>query len=311
MKKTITFIFPMYNEAQNIAPLWKELQSIQKKISNYKAEFIFVNDFSKDNTLKLLQSLAKKEPTIKVLSFSRNYGHQLAVTAGQDLATGDAVVIMDSDLQDPPEVSLDLIQKWEEGYDVVYAKRRKYKTNFIKEKSAWLFYRILCKISSVNIPVDTGDFRLLSKRVNDEMKKYKENSRFLRGISSLVGFKQTAVLFDRKDRLNGNTGYTFLKSLKLAIDGITGFSVAPIRLISLLGAVFAFLSFVIGFSYVIISILTGANISGWASTITAIYFLGGIQLLMLGILGEYIGRIFIESLNRPLYTIDYEESRLK
>ncbi|NJS42098.1 glycosyltransferase, partial [Candidatus Gracilibacteria bacterium] len=299
------------NEAQNIAPLWKELQSIQKKISNYKAEFIFVNDFSKDNTLKLLQSLAKKEPTIKVLSFSRNYGHQLAVTAGQDLATGDAVVIMDSDLQDPPEVSLDLIQKWEEGYDVVYAKRRKYKTNFIKEKSAWLFYRILCKISSVNIPVDTGDFRLLSKRVNDEMKKYKENSRFLRGISSLVGFKQTAVLFDRKDRLNGNTGYTFLKSLKLAIDGITGFSVAPIRLISLLGAVFAFLSFVIGFSYVIISILTGANISGWASTITAIYFLGGIQLLMLGILGEYIGRIFIESLNRPLYTIDYEESRLK
>ncbi len=310
-KKVISFILPIYNEEGNILLLWKELKNLESKLKNYACEFIFVNDFSKDSSLEKLQKIQKSNPkSVKVISFSRNYGHQLAVTAGQDLASGDAVIVMDADLQDPPEVCLDLVAKWENGFDVVYAKRRKYKTNFVKEVTAWAFYRILSKISSVEIPVDTGDFRLLSKRVNDEMKKYKENSRFLRGISSLVGFKQAEVLFDRKDRYAGETGYTFFKSLKLAIDGITGFSVAPIRLISFIGSFFAIFSFIFGFGYVIASVFLGENISGWASTVTAIYFLGGIQLLMLGILGEYIGRIFIESLNRPLYTIDHQESRL-
>jgi polyisoprenyl-phosphate glycosyltransferase len=310
-KKLLSFVLPMYNESKNIKPLFEELLALQKKLAAYECEFIFINDHSKDNTLLELQKLAKKYPKlIKIVAFSRNFGHQIAVTAGQDIAKGEAVVVMDTDLQDPPSVVLDLVKKWEQGFDVVYAKRRKYKTNFFKEKSAWLFYRILCKISSVDIPVDTGDFRLLSRRVNEEMKKYTEKSRYLRGISSLVGFRHTEVLFDRQDRLNGDPGYTFIKSLKLAIDGITGFSVAPIRLISMIGAVFAIFSFGFGFLYVLASFIKGDPISGWASTITAIYFLGGVQLLMLGILGEYIGRIFIQSLNRPLYTIDNQESYL-
>lgn len=309
-KKMISFIFPMYNEEGNVMLLYNAICDVIKQIPQYKTELIFINDYSTDNTLLLVQKLANKDPRIKIIAFAKNFGHQIAVTAGQDIAKGDAVIIMDSDLQDPPEVALELIQKWEEGYDVVSAQRRRYKTHFIKEKSAWLFYRILRKISNVEIPVDTGDFRLLSKRVNDEMKKYKEHSRFLRGISSLIGFKQVCVPFDRKNRIHGKTGYTFFKSLKLAFDGITGFSVAPIRLISLIGGTLSALSFMIGFSYVIISVINKANISGWASIITAIFFLGGIQLLMLGILGEYIGRIFIESLNRPLYTIDHEESHL-
>lgn len=305
-KKLISFILPIYNEQGNIPKLYEELESVRDQIKEeYDVEYIFVNDASKDKSLEFLKDLHRYNPKeVKVLSFSRNYGHQIAVTAGQDAAKGDAIIIMDSDLQDPPSVSLDLIKKWEEGYDVVYAQRRKYKSNFFKEKSAFLFYRLMARIAQVHIPVDTGDFRLLSKRVNDEMKKYKEKSRFLRGISSLVGFKQTAVLFDRSDRYAGKPGYTIIKSFKLALDGITGFSTIPLRFISVVGVVIALSSIVFGSLYIIIALITGMTISGWASIMSAIYFLGGVQLVMLGILGEYIGRIYIQVLDRPLYTLE-------
>lgn len=308
--KLISFVLPIYNEEGNITKLWEELQVLESTLSaRYKTEYIFVNDYSKDNSLQMLVDIHNANPDkVKVRSFSKNNGHQIAVTAGQDIAQGDAVIIMDTDLQDPPSVCVDLINKWEEGYDVVYAQRRKYKTNFTKEISAFVFYRLMAKIADVNIPVDTGDFRLISKRVNNEMKKYKEKSKFLRGISCLVGYKHTAVQFDRQERFAGKTGYTFSKSLKLAVDGITGFSVMPLKMISTLGFGLSMLSVLTGVSYVIYGIATGHAVEGWASIILSVFFLGGIQMLMLGILGEYLGRIYTEVLNRPLYAIDLDLS---
>lgn len=304
----VSFVLPIYNEADNIPKLWEELsklkEEIQKNWPDYQLEFIFINDGSKDNSYQLLKNIyLENSGLVKVINFSRNYGHQIAVTAGQDIAKGEAVIIMDTDLQDPPMLCLDLIKKWQEGYDIVYAQRKKYKTNFLKEFSAFIFYRLMSKIANVDIPVDTGDFRLISKRVNEEMKKYKEKNRFLRGISCLVGFSSTAVQFDRSPRYKGKPGYSFAKSLRLAIDGITSFSLFPIRIITTLGISFAIFGFIFATFYVTYSINTKTAVAGWPSLIFTIFFVGGTQLIMLGILGEYIGRIYIEVLDRPLYTI--------
>jgi polyisoprenyl-phosphate glycosyltransferase len=301
----LSFVLPIYNEQDNISKLWQELHLLSLKLKNFKSEFIFVNDGSRDNSAQELERIYKANPTlIKVVNFSRNFGHQIAVTAGQDKAEGDAVIIMDSDLQDPPEVVLELVEKWQQGFDIVYAQREKYKTNFFKEKSAFLFYRILKSITNVEIPVDTGDFRLISKRVNLEMRKFKEKSRFLRGISALTGFKQIGVKFNRKQRYAGKPQYTFFKSLKLALDGITGFSVFPLHLISITGFVFAGSSFVFGVGYVLYTLAAKTEVSGWASLMSAVIFLGGVQLMMLGIIGEYLGRIYVQVLDRPLYTVE-------
>lgn len=280
----------------------KNLENLENE--RFECQFVFVNDGSADNSWQILKEIYQKNPTkVKLINFSRNYGHQIAVSCGQNETNADAVIIMDTDLQDPPMVCLELIQKWQIGFDVVYAQRHKYKTNFIKEISAFVFYRLMAKIAQVDIPIDTGDFRLISGRVNNEMKKYPEKNRFLRGISCLVGFKSTAVQFDRSERFAGKPGYSLVKSLKLAIDGLTSFSLFPIRLVSIIGLFFASFSFIFGTFYIIWSILGHKTAEGWASLMFIIIFLGGIQLLMLGILGEYIGRIFIEVLNRPLYTI--------
>lgn len=312
-KKIISFILPIYNESENIAKLWEELTKLKKAISDrYSIEFIFIDDFSKDISLKLLIDLYYlNSDIIRVISFSKNNGHQIAVTAGMNIAKGDAVIIMDTDLQDPPMVCLDLINKWEEGYDVVYAQRRKYKTNFIKEITAFVFYRLMAKIANVDIPVDTGDFRLLSKRVNLEMGKYKEKNRFLRGLSCLVGFKHTAVQFDRQPRFAGKPSYTFGKSLKLAIDGITGFSNKPLSFIVHIGWIFAILGFLSGLLYIFYAVITKTNISGWASLMFVTITTSGVQILMLGIIGEYIGRIYTEVLDRPLYTVDIDTDNNK
>jgi polyisoprenyl-phosphate glycosyltransferase len=302
----ISFILPIYNEQDNIPKLWEELSELKSKMSEkYKVEFIFVNDGSKDESVKkLLDIYNNNKDCVRVIDFARNHGHQIAVTAGQDIAKGEAIIIMDTDLQDPPETCLDLIAKWEEGFDIVYAQRSHYKTNWFKQLCAWGFYRVLKSIASVDIPVDTGDFRLLSKRVNDEMKKYKEKSRYLRGITSLIGFKQTAIQFARSERFSGKPAYTFTKSLKLALDGITGFSVFPLQLISFVGMAFSIFGFSFGILYVIYAIITRSTTNGWASLMSAIIFTSGIQMLMLGLIGEYLGRVYVQSLDRPLYTID-------
>lgn len=304
-KKLISFVLPVHNEEGNIDPLFERIIALQKHLPNYNLELIFVNDFSRDNSLnKMLELQAKMPEVVKVINFSRNYGHQIAVTAGQDYASGDAVIIMDTDLQDPPETCLELIKKWEEGFDIVYAQRSEYKTTPLKQFYAFSFYRILKQIANVDIPVDTGDFRLISKRTNQEMGKYREKARFLRGISCLTGYKQTAVKFVRADRFSGKPTYTFSKSLKLAMDGITSFSLFPIRLIFLVAnslVVLAGASFII---YLIYLLITKTGFEWGMAIILVGIVLTSIQAYMLAILGEYIGRIFVQSLKRPLYTID-------
>jgi len=300
----ISFILPVHNEEGNIKILYERIVSLKKNLPNYKIELIFVNDFSTDSSFQKINELCKTDPEqVKLINFSKNYGHQIAVTAAQDYADGDAVIIMDTDLQDPPEVCLDLIKKFEEGYDVVYAQRSKYKSNFTKKLFGFVYYRLLKRIASVEIPVDTGDFRLLSQRVNSEMRKYKEKSRYLRAITSLIGFKQTAVMFERANRNSGVPSYNFFKSFKLAVDGITSFSLFPIRFISFFGVIISIASLVAMSSYIVYVFFFTGSLSAWGSILLLIIFMGGIQMFMLGIIGEYIGRIFIEVLNRPLYTV--------
>lgn len=304
-KKLISYIFPIYNEEKNIELLHKTISKVIKPIKKkYDVEFIYVNDGSRDTSIFLLQKIQLADPRVIVIDFARNYGHQMAVTAGVDYASGDAVIIMDSDMQDPPKVSLELIKKWEQGFDVVYAQRRSRKDTFFKKFTADIFYRILHKISDVDIPRNTGDFRLINRKVADELRKYREHSRFLRGMVSAIGFKQTNVLFDRDERHAGETGYPFKKMVKFAVDGILGFSSVPLRFISNLGFFMAFLS-ILGALYALCVKLffPQQSIEGWAFIVISIFLVGGIQLIMLGVLGGYIGRIYTEVKNRPLYGI--------
>lgn len=305
MKKTVSYIFPIYNESGNIDVLYKTMDGLLAKKPAYAYELIFINDGSRDDSLEKLVALQKKDNRIAVINFSRNFGHQLAVTAGLDYASGDAIIIMDSDMQDPPKVSFELIKKWEEGFDVVYAQRRTRKDGFFKKLTASLFYRVLQKLADIDIPRNTGDFRLMDRKVVNELNKFRERSRFLRGLVSYVGFKQTAVLFDRDKRHAGKTGYPLKKMLKFATDGILSFSSTPLKFISQFGLFISSLSF-LGIIYALLSkfLHPATTVPGWTFIVIAILFMGGIQLMMLGVLGSYIGRIYSESQNRPLYIID-------
>jgi len=304
MRAKISYIFPIYNEGGNIAVLYSTISKLLAKNKKYTYEIIFVNDGSKDNSLDQLVEIQQKDKRVVVIDFSRNFGHQLAVTAGLDHATGDAIIIMDSDMQDPPKVSFDLIKKWEEGYEVVYAQRRSRKDTFFKKLTAKWFYITLQKLAEIEIPRNTGDFRLMDRKVVDELKKFKEHNRFLRGMVSYVGFKQTAVLFDRDERHAGETGYPLKKMLKFAADGIFSFSTYPLKFIRNLGFAIAGLAF-LGILYAIVLRLFFPEITveGWTFIVISILLMGGIQLVMLGVLGSYIGRTYTEAQNRPLYFI--------
>jgi dolichol-phosphate mannosyltransferase len=304
--RSISYIFPIYNEAENIDLLYATMNSIIAKLRNrYSVDFIFVNDGSKDDSLAKLRAIATNDSSVSVIDFARNYGHQIAVTAGLDYSVADAVIIMDSDMQDPPQVSLELIKKWEEGFDVVYAQRRTRQDTLFKRLSADLFYRVLQKLADIDIPRNTGDFRLLDRRVVDEIKKFKEHNRFLRGIVSSIGLNQTAVLFDRDQRHAGETGYPLRKMIKFATDGIVGFSSVPLRIIGRIGCGIALVSLV-GIIYAICMKLFAPSITieGWTFIVISILFIGGVQLIMLGVIGEYIGRIYTEVKGRPLYIIN-------
>lgn len=274
----------------------------------YPYELVFVNDGSRDRTLEILEGFAAKDKRVKVISFSRNFGHQLAVTAGIDKARGSAVVIIDADLQDPPELILDMLRLWEQGYDVVYARRKKRKgESFFKLVTAKLFYRVLDKLSDVRIPLDTGDFRLIDARVADELRKMRERNRFLRGMISWMGFRQTPLEYERNERFAGETKYPFKKMVKLALDGIISFSSKPLKLAQYLGFFAVFCAAAVFLYSVACRLIGGRNlVSGWASIMTAVTFLGGVQLISVGILGEYIARMYEESKNRPLYIIEKE-----
>lgn len=309
-KKLVSFIFPIYNEEGNIELLYKTIAKLLKENPLYNYELIFINDGSRDTSLELLKTLHKKDARVKVIDFSRNFGHQIAVTAGIDYAKGDAVIIMDSDLQDPPRVSFELLKKWEEGYQVAYAQRRTRKDTFFKKLTADLFYRTLEKLADIKIPRNTGDFRLIDRKVVDELKKFKEHNRFLRGMVSYIGFRQIAVPFDRDERHAGETGYPFRKMIKFAADGIFSFSTTPLKLIRNVGFFIAILAFA-GIVYALLMkiFVPSVTIEGWTFIVISILLVGGIQLIMLGVLGSYIGRIYTEAQDRPLYMISsvYDE----
>lgn len=304
MKKLISYIFPIYNETGNIALLYKTMDELLRSKPSYNYELIFVNDGSRDDSLEQLVDLQRKDARIIVIDFARNFGHQIAVTAGLDHANGDAVIIMDSDMQDPPKVSFELIEKWEEGYEVVYAQRRTRKDTFFKKLSADLFYRTLQKLADIDIPRNTGDFRLMDRKVVNELKRFKEHNRFLRGMVSFIGFKQVAVQFDRDERFAGETGYPLKKMLKFAADGIFSFSTVPLKFIRNFGFVIAGLAF-LGILYAIFMkiFFPDVTIEGWTFIVISILFMGGVQLIMLGVLGSYIGRIYTEAQDRPLYMV--------
>ncbi|HTU69750.1 MAG TPA: glycosyltransferase family 2 protein [Candidatus Baltobacteraceae bacterium] len=311
---TLSIVVPLYNEQGNVAPLVERIADVLARLPGSPSyEIVLVNDGSTDATLAQVRAELTRRSHVVVVSLSRNFGHQIAASAGIDIARGDAVVLMDGDLQDPPELIAQFVAKWREGYDVVYAVRRTRKGESpFKLFTARLFYRTIKRLTKVSIPVDTGDFRLMSRRVVEALKRSPERHRFLRGMVSWVGYNQTGVEYDRDERLSGVTKYPLPKMLRFAIDGITSFSDVPLRFASYLG----FISSAIAFVYalmVIVFKLFGHNAPyytrGWASTIVAVLFLGGVQLISLGILGEYIGRIYDEAKGRPLYLIaDIETS---
>ncbi|HSX02869.1 MAG TPA: glycosyltransferase family 2 protein [Candidatus Saccharimonadia bacterium] len=304
-KPLVSYIFPIFNESGNIALLYQTLtELLAKHDTEYDFEFIFINDGSRDNSLELLVALQRRDSRVMVIDLSRNFGHQIAVTAGLDHARGDAVIIMDSDLQDPPAVSLELLAKWRQGYEVVYAQRRTRKDGFFKQLTARWFYIVLDKLTDLRIPRDTGDFRLMDRRVVDELVKFREHSRFIRGLVSYVGFRQTAVLFDRDERHAGTTGYPLGKMIDFAIDGLLSSSSYPLRLMSQVGFGFAAISF-IGIIYIVVLHIFWPQVTvpGWTMIVVSILLIGGLQTIMLGVLGEYLSRVFTEVQNRPLYIV--------
>lgn len=299
----ISFVFPIYNESGNISLLHDTMDRVTAGLVE-EIEFIYVNDGSQDDSLDLLRQLADGDDRVTVIDLSRNHGHQLAVTAGLDAARGDAVVIMDSDLQDPPEVALELIDRWREGYDVVYAQRRSRDDTVFKRASADAFYRLLSALSDIDIPRNTGDFRLISRKVLQHIRQYREHDRFLRGMVAHAGFKQIAVPFDRHARHAGESGYPLRKMLRFAVDGIMGFSSRPLTLISQMGGLVAGVA-LLGVVYVLVVrvFFPEQTVEGWAFTVIAILFIGGLNLVMMGIIGSYVGRVYTEVKSRPLYGV--------
>ncbi|HEX4888340.1 MAG TPA: glycosyltransferase family 2 protein [Luteibaculaceae bacterium] len=299
----LSVIIPIFNEEAIIDELYHRLvKSVSACVDRF--ELIFINDGSKDQSLVCLQRLAEQDPRVKYLGFSRNFGHQIAVTAGLDVCTGKAVVIIDGDLQDPPEVIPELYASYKKGFEVVYARRlaREGET-FFKKWSAKLFYRLLRRITAVDMPLDTGDFRLIDEKIVHYLRQMPEQNKFLRGQIAWLGFRQTGVYFKREKRRHGSTGYSLAKMIRFALDGITGFSDVPIKLVSRLGLLISLFSFAVILYALYSYFLLNRTITGWTSLIMSSMFIGGVQLLSIGIIGEYIGRINKNVQHRPLYIV--------
>jgi dolichol-phosphate mannosyltransferase len=303
MKTAFSIIAPIYNEIDNLAELHRRVKEVMDSTGK-PWELILVDDGSTDGSTEKIRELAAADKRVRPVIFARNFGHQIAVTAGLDYARGKAMVVIDADLQDPPEVILDLIQKWEEGYEVVYAVRAEREgESWFKLWTASLFYRIIYRITDVKIPLDTGDFRLLDRKVVDVMKSMRERHRFLRGMASWVGFKQVGVEYRRAARYAGVTKYPFRKMLKLALNAITSFSYFPLQVATFVGFFAAGIA-ILAIPVVIYMRMTGSQaFFGQATTLIATLFLGGVQLISLGVLGEYIGRLYDEAKGRPLYIV--------
>jgi glycosyltransferase involved in cell wall biosynthesis len=303
MKITYSIVAPIYNEIDNLPVLYRRVKEVMDS-SGEPWELILVDDGSTDGSTDKIRELAKADKAVRPVIFARNFGHQVAITAGWDYARGDAVIIIDADLQDPPEVILDLAAKWKEGYEVVYATRSEREgESWFKLWTASLFYRIIYRITDVKIPMDTGDFRLMDRKIVDVLKQMKERHRFPRGMSAWVGFKQIGVAYKRSARHAGETKYPFKKMIRLALNAITGFSYFPLQVATYFGFISAAIA-ILAIPVVIYLRMTGSGaFFGQATTLIAVLFLGGVQLISLGILGEYIGRLYDEAKGRPLYIV--------
>lgn len=302
--KLLSVVIPVYNEAEVIGEMYRRLTRVASVLPDLDYELVVVDDGSRDASYPALLAIAQADPRLRVLKLSRNFGHQTAITAGIDVARGDAVVIIDADLQDPPEVIPEMIARWREGFDVVYGVRAKRSgETMMKVATASVFYRMLDRMTNISIPVDAGDFRLMSRRAADQLRAMREKDRFVRGLISWIGFRQTSVVYQREARFAGKTKYPFGKMLKFAIDGLTSFSTAPLKLATWMGYLASAFAFVY-LASVFVQKWLGKTIEGWATIMVAMLFMGGVQLICLGIMGEYIGRIFTEAKQRPLYVVE-------
>lgn len=303
--KTITLLIPAYNEEEVLESLFERLDGLAKSVKNYQFEFLFVNDGSRDRTIEIIKHQASKDKRVSYVNLSRNFGKEIAMIAGIDHVRGDAMVIIDADLQDPPELIPEMIKFWEEGYDDVYARRKSRKgETWLKKKTSELYYKVLQSSTNVTIQVDTGDFRLLDKRCIEALRQFRESQRNAKAIFSWIGYKKKEIFYDRDPRIAGETKWNYRKLVNLAIDGITTFTTAPLRIATITGVIISAISFLY-IIYLIIRPLFGVSTgAGYSSTLAVVLFMGGVQMLFLGIIGEYIGRIFNETKNRPLYLIE-------
>ncbi len=300
----LTIVVPVFNETEVVEACYQRLTEVARSLPSFSYEILFVDDGSSDDTYAKLQAIAKRDAHVRALKFSRNFGHQTAITAGVDHARGDCIVVIDADLQDPPEVIPEMIEKWREGYDVVYGVRdRRDGEGPLKLMTASAFYRVLNALTKIEIPLDVGDFRLLSRRAAGHLSAMRERDRFVRGLTSWIGFRQTGVTYVRDRRLAGETKFPYRKMIKFALDGITSFSTAPLKLATWLGYAASFLAFLY-LASVFVQKWLGNTVHGWATIMVALLFLGGVQLICTGIMGEYIGRMFNELKQRPLYVIE-------
>jgi glycosyltransferase involved in cell wall biosynthesis len=303
IRPRVSVIFPVFNELENLDTLVSRVHPVLERAANGSFEAIFVDDGSCDGSAEMLDALSARDRRFKVLHFSRNFGHQAALQAGLDVACGSAVVLMDADLQDPPELVSRFIEKWQEGYEVVYAIRRKRKESVWKRSAYSTFYRTMKFIAEIDAPLDAGDFCLMDRRVVDTLVVLRERNRFLRGLRSWVGFKQIGIEYERDSRNAGEPKYTFGKLVGLAVSGYVGFSSMPLRLAAWLGVSSATAGFIIAIWAILSKLIVPHVPQGWASTIAVILFVGGVQLIMLGVIGEYLGRVYDEVRNRPLYVV--------
>lgn len=309
----VSILIPAYNEAEVLPKLFARLHSLVESNKHVSFEFLFINDGSDDDTLTIIKQAAARNHRISYINLSRNFGKETAMMAGFDHAKGDAVIVIDADLQDPPELIPQMIKFWEDGYDDVYARRRSRQgETWLKKKTSQLYYRLLQSSTRVPIQIDTGDFRLLSRRAVDALKQYRESERMTKALFSIIGYKKKEITYDRDPRAAGETKWSYLKLVDLAINGLTSFTTAPLRIASVVGflvSIFAFIYIL----YLLIRPLFGVPTgSGFSTIMAAVLFLGGVQLISLGVIGEYIGRIFIETKNRPLYLIEeYREAGRK
>ena len=307
----VTILVPAYNEEEVLYMLYGRLKKIMDENSKYDFEILFVNDGSKDNSLKIMQELREKDKRVCYLNLSRNFGKETGMIAGMDYSNGDAVIIIDADLQDPPELIPEMLKYWEEGYDDIYAKRRSRQgETWLKKFTSTMYYKVLQAFTKIQIQKDTGDFRLLDRRCVEALKSIRESQRYTKGLFSWIGYNKKEILYDRDPRAAGKTKWNYKKLVDLSIDGITSFTTSPLRWSAILGIIVSIIGFIYMIYIIIKTMAFGVDVPGYASTMVVILFLGGVQLIFLGVIGEYLGRAFYETKGRPLYFIDrYNEEK--